>query len=69
MKWFSTMLVLFLFATKLAGPRINACFEYPSHGLFLTYCTEEKNLNSTQDSIFTIQHIQYNVQQYMCGYK
>jgi hypothetical protein len=30
----------YVFATMLTGPRKNACFEIPSHGLFV--CAEEK---------------------------
>jgi hypothetical protein len=44
----------YVFATMLTGPRKNACFEIPSHGLFL--CPEEK-----------IHTVLYNVQYLTCG--
>jgi hypothetical protein len=34
-----------MFATKLTGTGINACFITQSYGLFLTW-TDEKNMNS-----------------------
>jgi hypothetical protein len=47
---------MLLFTTTEKGPRRNAFFLSPSHGLFLT-CRGEKNIFKT---LANLQHVQYN---------